>query len=81
MMNWEKIAEKQPPINKPVLIAYGYIYDDDENIGGYDILKFGEYDLPHLELSSNTKFVFYKGTPIAYWCEIIEPGPCNYLSF
>ena len=37
-MKWIKIAGKKPPANIPVLIAYGYIFDnEDENIIGYEV--------------------------------------------
>ena len=73
-MEWKRISNNKPPINKELIVAYGYIYDDnDYSINGYKIITFEKYDLNHLKISNNGKYCTFKGNSIAFFSEIISP--------
>jgi hypothetical protein len=73
-MNWIKIIDEKPPKDKMVIVAFGYIFDNDElNLEGYQTMKFSEHNLSHIRPSSNYKYCYYCDRSIVFWCRIIEP--------
>lgn len=73
-MKWNRIALKNPPTNKDVILAYGSIYDFvDYKIYDYGIFNFTENELKHISISPNGKYCFFRGSAISFWSEIIEP--------
>lgn len=73
-MNWIKVVDKKPKPNESILVAWGYIFEDDDfNITGYSIKKFKQHELTNMQYSNNNKYCLHNDSSIICWCEIEHP--------